>query len=1132
MLLLPKGKGGKKMKQRISSLCLAFVMVATSVLGISPQQEVKAADAQPYTFEVEAELGAEGSGQFNTSVGTEKDSEGNDVTYASFPAQWNNGRYIVNFPYAGTYKMQLRIAVPGSADQVYLEVSPAGADSFTSQGNKKYTASATANTYTVEDYKTITIEEPGDYDLKFGNWASSSDFKVDKFIFTCDNPQIPDPDAKLTVKKGEVLTLKEANAANKNGSLKNAVASGNYVDYNITVEESGDYTLVYNIAANSAAVQDAFQILAGAQKEDIKEADFTQKLAPVQLTHYYSAIQMKQSIHLEAGDHTLRTKALADGGFSLTRFTIEDQKVHALSADSENGVTIGAADCVDGTDYYAIENNGGNIGYAASGLALSYVFDVPAGGIYHLSYNYGSNGVHTLTAQRMIGDVAADLEISTLATTAGSGNWYDAKNYKDSEAVDILLPAGKQTFRILWGSDDTNLKAMTLTYAGSAVDYVKGLITDLPAKEELTLEEKAAVVKARNSYDALTTQEKGQIEAALVTKLTDCEAQIAALELAKAKEDNRKDLNRTFETYQESEYRADKWAQVTAAKAAGLAAIENAKTIAEAEETCKTAKEAMAAVAKKLKSIVLNNNNTITLAQSKAYRKNGFLNSNVKKGNYLDYYVDVKEAGDYSFTYALYSDEVVNDAFVIKYDNSENSEYPETLTNEYGTISTPVIRIEGNLVKEIRRTVSLKAGEQTIRFEAKSDKAKLNRITIKKINATEIPVLDPGITKNIKAADFTEAKKSYVLASGIVTGTEDGTTLDYPVSVTDEMHGDIYFETSYKGTKKPELEVSKVEADGKETKLGSVVVTEDHETTEGIKVILPKGTYTLRITVKNDSVDLKNMILCGTVKPVAADSIALEAYELVMDQGEVFYLGATLVPAEATSEIKWSSSDERVAIVENGQIKAVKKGTAVITAEADGKKAECKVIVGEREAQTEAPDTSNQPTTVPAFIKKVSAEPQSTTLYAGGNENSTAIHLVIPTGAKLAKAEYSSDNTAVAEISAAGMIQAKKAGKAVITVKVTLTNGESTSLKTSVTVKKAYIKLKKANYSVKKGKTVALKADVYGSTKKVNFKIANKAGKKIAKVTKSGKLTGKKKGSVKVTAYAGKVKKTFKVKVK
>lgn len=1113
------------MKQRISSLCLAFVMVATSVIGISPQQEAKAADAQPYTFEVEAELGAEGSGQWNTTVGTEKDSEGKDVTYASFPGQWNNGRYIVNFPYAGTYKMQLRIAVPSSADQVHLEVSPAGADSFASQGNKKYTASATANTYTVEDYKTITIEEPGEYDLKFGNWASSSDFKVDKFIFTCDNPVLPDPDAKLTVKKGEVLTLKEANAANKNGSLKNAPASGNYVDYNITVEESGDYTLVYNIAANAAAVQDAFQVMAGPQKEDIKEADFTQKLAPVQLTHYYSAVQMKQSIHLEAGDYTLRTKALADGGFSLTQFAIEDQKVHALSSDSENGVTIDAVDCVDGTDYYAIENNGGDIGYAASGLALSYVLDVPAGGIYHLSYNYASNGVHTLTAQRMIGDVAADLGTSTLATTAGSGNWYDAKNYKDSEAIDILLPAGKQTFRVLWGSDDTNLKTMTLTYAGSAVDYVKGLITDLPAKEELTLGEKAAVVKARNSYDALTTQEKGQMEAALVTKLTDCEVQIAALELAKAKEDNTKDLNRTFETYQEGEYRADKWAQVTAAKDTGLAAIENAKTIAEAEEACKTAKEAMAAVVKKLKSIVLNNNNTITLAQSKAYRKNGFLNSNVKEGNYLDYYVDVKEAGDYSFTYALYSDEAVNDAFVIKYDNSENSEYPETLTNEYGTISTPAISVEGNLVKEIRRTVSLKAGEQTIRFEAKSEKVRLNRITISKIRSTEIPAMEAGVTKTVKAADFTEAKNAYVLASGIVTGTENGTALDYPVAVAEDMEVKVSFDASYSGNKNPELEVSKVAADGSESRLTSVAVTKDQKTTKEADIVLPKGTYTLRVTMKNDGVDLENMIFCGKEKKVPAEGIALDAYELVLNPGEAFRMNAKLTPEGATSEIKWTSSDAGIAKVEDGKITAVKNGTAVITAEANGHKAECRVIVGERQTQ---PDT---PETIPTFIKKVSAEAAGT-LYAGGNDNSTKVRIIVPTGAKLAKAEYGSSNTAVAEVTADGLVKAKKAGNAVITAKVTLTNGESASLNVSVTVKKAYIKLKKANYSVKSGKSVTLKAAVYGSTKKVNFKIANKAGKKLAKVTKNGKLTGKKKGSVKVTAYAGKVKKTFTVKVK
>ena len=95
------------MKQKFLSMCLALVMVLTAVLGMAPGMAAWAAEPESYTFEVEAELGAEGNGQWNTSVGEETDSEGNEVTYASFPGQWNNGRYIVNFPYAGTYKMQL-----------------------------------------------------------------------------------------------------------------------------------------------------------------------------------------------------------------------------------------------------------------------------------------------------------------------------------------------------------------------------------------------------------------------------------------------------------------------------------------------------------------------------------------------------------------------------------------------------------------------------------------------------------------------------------------------------------------------------------------------------------------------------------------------------------------------------------------------------------------------------------------------------------------------------------------------------------------------------------------------------------------------------------------------------------------
>ena len=51
---------------------------------------------------------------------------------------------------------------------------------------------ATANTYAwVDTGWDLNIEEAGNYDLKFGSWAEGSDFKVDKFRFTCNDPQEP-----------------------------------------------------------------------------------------------------------------------------------------------------------------------------------------------------------------------------------------------------------------------------------------------------------------------------------------------------------------------------------------------------------------------------------------------------------------------------------------------------------------------------------------------------------------------------------------------------------------------------------------------------------------------------------------------------------------------------------------------------------------------------------------------------------------------------------------------------------------------------------------------------------------------------------------------------------------------------
>ena len=83
-------------------------------------------------------------------------------------------------------------------------------------------------------------------------------------------------------------------------------------------------------------------------------------------------------------------------------------------------------------------------------------------------------------------------------------------------------------------------------------------------------------------------------------------------------------------------------------------------------------------------------------------------------------------------------------------------------------------------------------------------------------------------------------------------------------------------------------------------------------------------------------------------RPIAVAEIELSAQELLMVEDETTQLIAEVKPDNATDKtVTWSSSDEAVAIVdENGIVKAVKAGSAVITATAsNGLKATCPVAV-------------------------------------------------------------------------------------------------------------------------------------------------------------------------------------------
>ncbi|MBQ9547705.1 MAG: Ig domain-containing protein [Bacteroidales bacterium] len=74
--------------------------------------------------------------------------------------------------------------------------------------------------------------------------------------------------------------------------------------------------------------------------------------------------------------------------------------------------------------------------------------------------------------------------------------------------------------------------------------------------------------------------------------------------------------------------------------------------------------------------------------------------------------------------------------------------------------------------------------------------------------------------------------------------------------------------------------------------------------------------------------------------------ISLNNTSETLQLGQTLTLVATITDASISGPVSWSSSDASVASVDNvGNVKALKAGTAVITAEASGKRAQCTITV-------------------------------------------------------------------------------------------------------------------------------------------------------------------------------------------
>ncbi len=309
--------------------------------------------------------------------------------------------------------------------------------------------------------------------------------------------------------------------------------------------------------------------------------------------------------------------------------------------------------------------------------------------------------------------------------------------------------------------------------------------------------------------------------------------------------------------------------------------------------------------------------------------------------------------------------------------------------------------------------------------------------------------------------------------------------------------------------------------------------------------------------------------------------ITLDKTDIKLDKGATEQLTATVSPADASDDsVSWISSNNQVATVDqSGKVTAVKPGTATITAKAGDKTATCKVTVSsplkgisiEKEISlgvsatytlkvTYNPDdtTSNKTVTWTSSNPTVAKVDKGVvTALANGEAIITAkcgefsaeckvtVKDIPVTSVKLDKTSielgkgatavvkatllpedhtyngnitWTSSNTAVATVSANGMITAVSGGNAIITAQVGTV--KTTCSVRVIDIPAKSVTLDKTSFEIKAGERATLKATVSpsNSTDAVKFVSSNQ---NVAIVDNAGTVIAVGEGTAVITVIAG-----------
>lgn len=234
-------------------------------------------------------------------------------------------------------------------------------------------------------------------------------------------------------------------------------------------------------------------------------------------------------------------------------------------------------------------------------------------------------------------------------------------------------------------------------------------------------------------------------------------------------------------------------------------------------------------------------------------------------------------------------------------------------------------------------------------------------------------------------------------------------------------------------------------------------------------------------------------------KVIVVSSIELNKTELALVEEEEFTLVATVKPDDATDKtVSWSSSDPSVATVAEGKVKALKEGTATITAKAGDKSSACLVTIAKKVIAVES----------------ISLNKETLSLTKGQSE--TLIATVKPDDATDKTVTWTTSNSNTVSVDN-GKVTAVGGGRATITAKA----GEvEATCEVTVTVPVSSVTLDKNTLSLVEGEESTLNATVKPDDATDKTVIWTSSNSTIATV-ENGKVKALKEGSVTITAKTG-----------